>query len=526
MKCLNSLTIILVCAALMMLLLASAVAHALPHSSVFPSRFHGTTAHKRALAAEAAYEVANGWQRNTTANWLAQPVYHNGQAGEPTFQQKWYYDTTFWPGASTTPKATFAQLYINGEGPIHGSPSGYMTDIARQTNSLLVTMEHRWYGESLPGNRTNTPFLLSTLNVSLVLDDLGNFMTHVENTLNNGQPLKWYCSGGSYSGALSSWLKARFPDRLIMAWSSSGVVNPIFDFTQFDGHIKKVVQGQCEQQVRLAFQQMSDLYDSDKAAVLAILGGVQEIFTKADLAWMLADGSAMQVQYGGKDNLCNTMLNRQVNPGQGKPYYSANTDALYRLKHSIDVFWGETWLTSLDSNCYYSTECLSNVQYQAHWGPAGYSWVTQCCTQFGWWQVGYHNSLRLKSVLTTEYYQSQCRAMLHSPTLFPQIYSYNALHGGAQPKSTNVIATHGSDDPWQTAGVRQDYPEQNYFWKLAQCHGCGHCGDLQPVQPNEPASLTAQRQWISNYVNKWLGTGLQAINPKKLLGFGQQQPSH
>ncbi len=40
--------------------------------------------------------------------------------------------------------------------------------------------------------------------------------------------------GGSYSGALSSWFKFTYPDSVVGAWSSSGVVNAIFDFYEFD----------------------------------------------------------------------------------------------------------------------------------------------------------------------------------------------------------------------------------------------------------------------------------------------------
>jgi len=38
---------------------------------------------------------------------------------------------------------------------------------------------------------------------------------------------KWVCIGGSYPGALSAWFKATYPDHVVAAWSSSGVIQPI-----------------------------------------------------------------------------------------------------------------------------------------------------------------------------------------------------------------------------------------------------------------------------------------------------------
>jgi hypothetical protein len=40
--------------------------------------------------------------------------------------------------------------------------------------------------------------------------------------------------GGSYPGALSAWFREKYPHLAVASWASSGVVQPIVDFTQFD----------------------------------------------------------------------------------------------------------------------------------------------------------------------------------------------------------------------------------------------------------------------------------------------------
>jgi len=44
----------------------------------------------------------------------------------------------------------------------------------------------------------------------------------------------WIVIGGSYPGALSAWFKNQYPQHALGAWSSSGVINAIKDFSQFD----------------------------------------------------------------------------------------------------------------------------------------------------------------------------------------------------------------------------------------------------------------------------------------------------
>lgn len=44
----------------------------------------------------------------------------------------------------------------------------------------------------------------------------------------------WIAVGGSYAGAVSSWYRMKYPHMTIGAIGSSGVINALFNFPNFD----------------------------------------------------------------------------------------------------------------------------------------------------------------------------------------------------------------------------------------------------------------------------------------------------
>eukprot|EP00331_Platyophrya_macrostoma_P013954 CAMPEP_0176430684 /NCGR_PEP_ID=MMETSP0127-20121128/14389_1 /TAXON_ID=938130 /ORGANISM="Platyophrya macrostoma, Strain WH" /LENGTH=474 /DNA_ID=CAMNT_0017812599 /DNA_START=60 /DNA_END=1481 /DNA_ORIENTATION=- len=469
--------------------LVCAMTLAVPHPDSVPMRARSGKVYKEAVMAQRAQQAASNWQPNTTVNWFQQPISH-ADPSLGTFAQRWFMDLSAYSGNN------YAMLYINGEGPASESPDGFMRMYAQNISAAIFTLEHRFYGESMPAQLTNRS-ALQYLTVENVLEDLDTFRAFVQSTVLKKDNVSWFIVGGSYSGALSAWMKVKYPTTYKAAWSSSGVVNARFDYYAFDGHIMSVLPHVCAKAIRSVFDQVSAAYDdpTQRAAMMAKFG-TPSYFTKADMAWMLADGSAMAVQYGSKNYLCDNIVPLST------------TDPFTQYSTIIKALWGETFTSS----CYYSTACLSNASYSSQWAAAGYSWVYQCCTQLAYWQTGYPGSLRLQAI-TTDYYIDQCRQSFGATT-FPDTYAFNTKWGGATPNAENVIALQGSDDPWQTAGVQQSlgplYPEV-----LAQCNQCGHCGDLMNPLESDPPSLVSQREQIVAYMNEWLGVSSSVSSQSK-----------
>jgi pimeloyl-ACP methyl ester carboxylesterase len=144
-----------------------------------------------------------------------------------TFAQRYYVDNQFWTGTGPV------FYYISGEGTCNGPPTGYVASLGKQYSALLISLEHRFYGESIPnGNALSENY--KYLSVEQALADLSNFTNFYKEQVPATQSVPWVVFGGSYSGGLSSWYRATYPEQSVAALSSSGVVNCIVNFYQFD----------------------------------------------------------------------------------------------------------------------------------------------------------------------------------------------------------------------------------------------------------------------------------------------------
>lgn len=106
-------------------------------------------------------------------------------------------------------------------------------DLGSKVGANLLTLEHRYYGDSQPFEEDAWSYEnLEWLNTTQALADIAHFI----DTRNSefGGDHQWVVIGGSYPGALSAWFKSVYPNHAVAAWSSSGVINAIQDFTQFD----------------------------------------------------------------------------------------------------------------------------------------------------------------------------------------------------------------------------------------------------------------------------------------------------
>lgn len=140
-----------------------------------------------------------------------------------TFQQRYAIDSTHWGGA----KANAPILAFLGEESSLDSDLaaiGFLRDNGPRLNALLVYIEHRYYGETMPFGSAEEALknasTLGYLNAAQALADYAAILLHVkEKYSTNHSPI--IVIGGSYGGMLAAWFRLKYPHLALGALASS-----------------------------------------------------------------------------------------------------------------------------------------------------------------------------------------------------------------------------------------------------------------------------------------------------------------
>ncbi|OVA14418.1 Peptidase S28 [Macleaya cordata] len=153
-----------------------------------------------------------------------------------TFQQRYLINTKYWGGAE---KNAPIFVYTGNEGDIEwfAQNTGFMFEIAPHFKALLVFLEHRFYGKSIPfgGDKEVAYSNSSTLGYLSSTQALADYATLIidlkKNLTAEDSPVVVF--GGSYGGMLAAWFRLKYPHVAIGALASSapilhfeGIVSP------------------------------------------------------------------------------------------------------------------------------------------------------------------------------------------------------------------------------------------------------------------------------------------------------------
>src|SRR3989338_8347339 len=149
-----------------------------------------------------------------------------------TFSQRYYINRQFYvPGAPIF-------LYIGGESTLTEDVvcGDFWYQLGSEHSALLLAIEHRYYGESLPFELLTTGNL-QYLNSNQALADLVSIITYVSHSSgivdNKGTEPVIIAFGGSYPGALAAYVRGSFPSLISGSVASSAPVEASTHFIQY-----------------------------------------------------------------------------------------------------------------------------------------------------------------------------------------------------------------------------------------------------------------------------------------------------
>ncbi|KAK3447015.1 hypothetical protein EUGRSUZ_A02624 [Eucalyptus grandis] len=196
-----------------------------------------------------------------------------------TFQQRYLINSTFWGGPQRNAPIF---VYTGNEGDIEWftQNTGFMFETAPRFNALLVFIEHRFYGKSIPfgGNKEVAYSNSSTLGYLSSTQALADYATLITDLKKNwtAEDSPVVVFGGSYGGMLAAWFRLKYPHIAIGALSSS---SPILNFDNitspysFNDIITRDFRSEsenCYQVIKQSWQKIEDM--AEQHGGLKILG--------------------------------------------------------------------------------------------------------------------------------------------------------------------------------------------------------------------------------------------------------------
>ncbi|KAJ4978281.1 hypothetical protein NE237_009061 [Protea cynaroides] len=161
-----------------------------------------------------------------------------------TFQQRYVINCKYWGGAnSSAPIFVYLGEESNLDFDLGGV--GFFNDNAARFKALIVYIEHRYYGQSVPyGSRKEAFQNASTLGYfssSQALADYAEVIIDLKKNL-SAEASPVIVVGGSYGGMLASWFRLKYPHVAFGALASSAPILYFDHITPEDGYYSIVTK--------------------------------------------------------------------------------------------------------------------------------------------------------------------------------------------------------------------------------------------------------------------------------------------
>lgn len=418
-----------------------------------------------------------------------------------TFQQRYLVNSKYW-GGSRNNSPIF--VYTGEENDVVSDADyfGFIPQLASRFRGLLIYIEHRYYGNSMPfGSRDEAYQNASTLGYlssEQALADYAHLIIDIKRNL-SAQNCPVIAIGTSYGGMLASWFRLKYPHIVYGALASSAPILYFEDITPQNGYYVKVskhfrdTSKSCYNTIRWSW------FEMDKVAVRpnGLLNLAQTFNTCRPLHSSRELKDALEYTYD----------------------YAAQYD------NPLDQNWAEKLCRGIDGaaegklvlgkivagfNTLLGQQCLdiynirpSNKPSNKLSNKSGWSWQT--CTEmvmpFG---RGANDTMFQEAPFIMERFIRNCEDLFG---VSPRPNRITTEFGGHNIKSvlknfaSNIIFSNGLQDPYSAGGVLKNISDT----VLAIYTEKGsHCLDLHTPTARDPNWLSSMRETEIKVIQGWL----------------------
>mmetsp|Transcript_53932 Transcript_53932/g.89749 ORF Transcript_53932/g.89749 Transcript_53932/m.89749 type:complete len:504 (-) Transcript_53932:91-1602(-) len=427
--------------------------------------------------------------------WFEQKLDHFTYNNQ-TWKQRYQVDTTYWkPGNPIF-------IFLDGEASMNFFPfqevSAYQW--AQHFGAMYISLEHRYYGESLPFLDFSTKNM-QYLSSQQALADAANFIDQYNSTISKPGP--WVVFGCSYSGALSAWFRAKYPNSVIASVAPSGPVLAQMNFTMYYGQFGKSLEIEgfydCKHAVEQGVAQVDQILNTTDG--LAQLAKTFNACKPIDPNQLWYFKGQLMGAVGGSDQMDNPPdwpLNQTCKIMTQSTDYLANWAQVLGTSHCND-FDQQTSINLLRLTVPNSNR----------------AWFWQVCTEFGFFQPSYPGTSIFWGDIPLEPFVAWCQAVFDIPNMAPNVNWTNTFYGGYDLKASNVMFTNGLLDPWHNLSIYKNPPPG----VQAVVYDAGHCATMDAPDPTDPVSLVNARARVQTFlsvvISEWYGQHGSVVNTPK-----------
>ncbi|XP_004628534.1 thymus-specific serine protease [Octodon degus] len=455
--------------------------------------------------------ASTGPDSGARAGWLQQPLDPFNSSDGRTFLQRYWVNDRHWAGQDSP-----VFLHLGGEGSLgpHSVMTGHPAALAPTWGALVVSLEHRFYGLSVPVGGLGLA-QLRYLSSRHALADVASARLALSRLFNVTSASAWVCFGGSYAGALAAWARLKLPHLVAAAVASSAPVRATLDFAEYNAVVSRslasaVVGGspECLAAVSAAFAQVERRLRAGGAARAALrseLGACGSLSRPEDRAELLEALQALvggAVQYDGQAGaplgvrqLCGDLLKGARNGTYPEAYFGLRLAA-------------QVAMHSLGQRCLSSSRAQTIAQLRATEpqvsGVGDRQWLYQTCTEFGFYVTCEDPECPFPQLPALPSHVELCEQVfgLSASSIARAVAQTNTYYGAQAPGTTRVLFVNGDMDPWHVLSVTQASGPSGAALLIP---GASHCADMAPERPSDPMSLRQARQSILQQLQTWLG---------------------
>src|SRR3989338_6303185 len=417
-----------------------------------------------------------------------------------TFSQRYCVNDTF---ASSPTAPVF--LFLGGEAPVEFFNFQQVTfySSAAQFGALAISLEHRYYGLSMP-----TPSLTTSdmayLSSQQALADAALFLTNgpLGALAPNRKVIVWGCS---YSGALSAFFRSKYAHLVTGSVAPSGPVQAINNFTQFLNQFQASVSdfAGCADAVATATAQIHDVLVSGNPAALAELSEAFQLCTPVKpqddpffFEYNLAQFVGTADQFNNPPawplrTTCALLVNGTLNATTPVQRFAEAAKFNQLFDPSVNAVGPEP-------SCYRFNDQAAYIKDGLVPGSSR-SWWWQSCTEYGFFQGSYpgNDVFFPNTVIPVERIDAFCTEWFPSLTVEQVLLAIdqtNIYFGAKDLPGDQIVFANGNYDPLHSLSITEPVIASGQEQIAALTYQAGHCAIMNAPTDQDPADLVAARK--------------------------------